>query len=189
MDWIVIDVDAQWTSKETEILATIIKRLHDSFRALIVFSVTGRDKLAQVREGVGSTLPQEWNWVSYRMDATFYGDPIETDVGVCVLSPFSEKLSKMTPEHRAPLCLQDVLSSEIREHTQVVDRGDDIIQGSAAISSTAPTSCDLLPMSELPTHPSYKLLSERKAQPVYFVRDENRQVPYQSFHRKDQHRH
>ena len=89
VDWIVIDVESQWTNKETEVLAAVIENLHDSFRALIIFLVTGRDKLADIRASVGHTLPNEWNWVSYRMDATYYGDPIETDMGVCVLSPYS----------------------------------------------------------------------------------------------------
>ena len=34
VDWMVIDVDSQWTNKETEVLAAVIESLHDSFCAL-----------------------------------------------------------------------------------------------------------------------------------------------------------
>ena len=177
VDWIVIDVDSQWTNKETEVLALVIENLQDSFRALIIFSVTGRDKLADIRASVGNTLPNEWNWVSYRMDATYYGDPIETDVGVCVLSPYLAELSTMKPEHRPPSSLQGVLSKDVREYIQPLDRRNDETQASTAISVTIPTNCDLLPVVELKTDPSYKALSEQRAQPAYFVSEGQPQVP------------
>ena len=168
----VIDVDSQWTNKETEVLVTVIENLHDSFRALIVFLVTGRDKLADVRASVGNTLPNEWNWVSCQMDATHHGDPIETDAGVCVLLPHSAELSTMKPEHCPPSSLHEVLSKEERECIQPLDRRNDETQASTAISATIPTNCDLLPVVELKTDPSYKALSEQRAQPVYFVSED-----------------
>ena len=161
----------------SEVLATVIENLHDSFRALIIFSVTGRDKLADIRAMVGNTLPKKWNWVSYRMDATYYGDPIETDVGVCVLSPCSAELSTMKPEHRPPSSLHGVLSKEVCKYIQPLDRGNDETKASTAISATIPTNCDLLPVVELTTDPSYKALSEQRAQPVCFVSEGRRQVP------------
>ena len=75
----------------------------------------------------------------------------------------------MKPEHRPPPSLHGVLSKDLREYIQPLDRGKDETQASTAISVTIPTNCDLLPVVELKTDPSYKALSKQRAQLVYFV--------------------
>ena len=135
------------------------------FHALIIFSVTGRDKLADIRALVGNTLPNEWNWVSYWMDATYHGDPIETDMmGVCDLSPYLAELSAMksqniVPHHRCKVFCPKMC---VNASNHWIAKTMRLRQAQQSLSESHPTNCPL-PVVELKTDPSHKALSTRSA--------------------------
>jgi hypothetical protein len=88
-DWIVINVDETWSSRQTEIAETMIVTGLDKggTTAVMVFTVTAAAVTHVLVKNVTKKIPYGWTWHTLRAEATNYGAAIESDVRCHLLVP------------------------------------------------------------------------------------------------------